>query len=66
MTDRQSKPETRQPSKEELEEVIVINGTPDQIAAAVLTGGAARREPARRSPEALAATAGRSTPRRDQ
>ena len=45
MTDRQSKPETRQPSKEELEEVIVIDATPEKIARAVLTGGAARREP---------------------
>ena len=45
MTDRQSKPETRQPSKEELEEIIEIDATPDQIARAVLTGGAPRREP---------------------
>ena len=45
MTDRQAKPETRQPSKEELEEVIEIDATPGQIAAAVLQGGAARREP---------------------
>ena len=44
MTDRQSKPETRQPSKEELEEVIVIDGTPEEIADAVLAGGAPRRE----------------------
>ena len=43
MTDLQTNPETRQPSKEELEEVIEIDATPDQIAAAVLTGGAARR-----------------------
>ena len=45
MTDRQAKPETRQPSKEQLEEVIEIDATPDQIATAVLTGGARRREP---------------------
>ena len=63
MTDRQTRPATHQPSKEELEEVITINATPDQSAAAVLTGGAARREPARLAPEAPAATAGRSTPR---
>ena len=44
MSDRQTKPETRQPSKEELEEVIKIDATPDEIARAVLTGGAARRE----------------------
>ena len=44
MTDRQAKPETHQPSKEELEEVIVIDATPDEIAAAVLAGGAPRRE----------------------
>lgn len=46
MTDPQAKPETRQPSKEELEEVIEIDATPDEIAAAVLAGGAPRREPA--------------------
>ena len=44
MTDRQAKPETHQPSKEELEEVIQIDATPDQIARAVLTGGVPRRE----------------------
>ena len=43
MSDRQTKPETRQPSKEELEEVIQIDATPDEIAAAVLAGGAPRR-----------------------
>ena len=40
MTYRQAKPKIRQPSKEELEEVIVIDG----IAAAVLAGGAPRGE----------------------
>lgn len=44
MTDRQDDPKTHQPSKEELEEVIVIDATPDEIAAAVLAGGAPRRE----------------------
>lgn len=52
MSDRQSRPETRQPSKEELEEVIVIDATPDEIAAALLTGGAPRRETTRSAPEA--------------
>ena len=46
--DRQTNPEARQPSKEELEEVIKIDATPDQLAAAVLTGGATRREPSER------------------
>ena len=40
--DRQAKPETRQPFIRG--EVILIDGTPDQIAAAVLAGGAPRRE----------------------
>lgn len=44
MTYRQAKPKIRQPSKEELEEVIVIDGTPDEIAAAVPAGGAPRGE----------------------
>ena len=44
MSDRQARLETHQPSKEKLEEVIEINATPDEIARAVLTGGAARRE----------------------
>ena len=43
--DRQTKTGTRQSSKEELEEVIKIDATPDQLAAAVLTGGTTRREP---------------------
>ena len=46
MTDRKAKPEAHQPSKEELEEVIEIDATPEQLARAVLTGGAPRREPA--------------------
>lgn len=44
MTDRQAKPKTRHPSKEELEELIVIAATLDEIAAAVPAGGAPRRE----------------------
>ncbi len=32
-------PETHQPTKAEMEEVIVVDGTPDEIAAAVLRGG---------------------------
>ena len=48
MSDRQTKPETRQPSKEELEEVIKIDATSDQLAVAVHTGGATRREPSER------------------
>ena len=44
MTDRQDDPRTRQPSKAELEEAIIIDATPDEIARAVLAGGAPRRE----------------------
>lgn len=36
-------PATHQPTKAEMEEVIMIDGTPDEIAAAVLRGGAPRR-----------------------
>lgn len=65
MSDRQSRPETHQPSREELEEPIKIDATPQQLAAALLAGGAARREPDRRgSAAAPAATAGRPAPRR--
>ena len=35
---------THQPTKAEMEEVIVIDGTPEEIAAAVLRGGAPRRK----------------------
>lgn len=64
MSDRQSRPETHQPSKEELEEPIVIDATMTQMARAMLSGGAARREPDRRgSAAAPAATAGRPAPR---
>ena len=38
-------PATHQPTKAEMEEVVVIDGTPEEIAAAVLRGGATRREP---------------------
>ena len=48
MTDRQDDPATHQPTKEEMEEVIVIDATPQEIATAMLTGGAPRREPKRR------------------
>ena len=37
-------PATHQPTKAEMEEVIVIDGTPEEIAAAVLRGGAAPRK----------------------
>ena len=47
----QTDPATRQPTKAELEELIVIDATPDQIAKAVLAGGAARRVPADNSRE---------------
>lgn len=36
-------PATHQPTKAEMEEVIVIDGKPDEIGAAVLRGGAHRR-----------------------
>ena len=38
-------PAAHQPTKAEMEERIVVRGTPDQIARAVLSGGAPRREP---------------------
>ena len=38
-------PATHQPTKAEMEEVIVIDGTPDRIAKAVLSEGMPRREP---------------------
>ena len=44
MSDRQTKPETRRPSKEEFEEVIVIDATPGEIAGAFLSGGAPQPE----------------------
>ena len=45
-------PATHQPTKTEMEEVIVIDGTPEEIAAAVLRGGAPRREtPRPKEPE---------------
>ena len=47
MSERQDKPETHQRSKEELEEVMRIDATPDQLAGAVLKGGTARQEPKR-------------------
>ena len=35
---------THQPTKAEMDEVIVIDGKPDEIAFAVLSGGAERKE----------------------
>lgn len=40
----QGPPATHQPTKAEMEEVIAIDGTPDEIAAAVLKGGASRKQ----------------------
>ena len=42
-------PATHQPTKAEMEEVIVIDGTPDEIAAAVVCGGASPRPKTRKS-----------------
>ena len=42
--ERARSPAIHQPTKAEMEETIVIDGTPDEIAAAVLLGGAPRRE----------------------
>ena len=44
-------PAIHQPTKAEMEEAIAIDGTPDEIAAAVLRGGAHRKEPAEPPPE---------------
>ncbi len=41
---RTASPATHQPTSAEMEEVIVIDGTPEEIAAAVLRGGAPRRQ----------------------
>jgi len=38
-------PAAHQPTKAEMEEVVKVRGTPDQIARAVLSGGVSRREP---------------------
>ncbi|MDE0391246.1 MAG: hypothetical protein OXI57_04160 [Rhodospirillales bacterium] len=45
MSGRQDKPESIQPTKEELAEAIRIDATADQLAAAVRKGGTARQEP---------------------
>ena len=42
---RRKPPNKHQPTKAEMEEVIVIPATLDQIAGAVLAGGAPRRDP---------------------
>ena len=44
--DPKANPAAHQPSKAEMGEVIVIDGAPDEIVFAVLSGGAARKEPA--------------------
>ena len=41
-------PASHQPNKAEMDEVIAIDATPDEIAARVLRGGAQRREPPNR------------------
>ena len=46
-----SPPAIHQPTKAEMEEVVVIDGTPNEIAAAVLHGGARRKEPVEPPPE---------------
>ena len=38
-------PSAHQPTKAEMEQVIAVLGKPDQIARAVLSGGAPRQEP---------------------
>ena len=47
MNNQTKTPNTHQPSKKEMEEVIVVDGTPEEIAATVLRGGAERKEPDR-------------------
>ena len=44
-TTRRKPPNKHQPTKAEMEEVIAVPGTLDQLASAVLVGGAPRREP---------------------
>ena len=50
MTDTRTKSPaaSHQPTKAEMEEVIVIDGTPEEIAAVVLSGGAPPRVPAKK------------------
>ena len=44
-------PATHQPTKAEMEEVVVIDSTPGEIAATVLHGGARKKEPSEPPPE---------------
>ena len=44
-------PAIHRPTKAEMEEVVVVGGTPDEIAAAVLRGGVPRKEATETSPE---------------
>ncbi len=46
-------PATHQPTKAEMEERMVVRGTPDQIMRAVLSDGAPQREPVQSSEESL-------------
>ena len=50
-TKRRKPPNKHQPKKAEMEEVIVIPATLDQLAGAVLAGGAPRREEERERAE---------------
>ena len=43
-SERVPNPATHQPTKAEMEEVIEIDGTPEEIAASALRGGALRKE----------------------
>lgn len=45
-------PAKHQPTQAEMEEPIQVDGTPEEIAAAVLQGGATRREPPGAKPDA--------------
>ena len=49
----QVEPCAYQPTKAEMEEVIAIDATPDEIAAAVLRGGAERQDSSKSGPEDL-------------
>ena len=54
MASKPTTPATHQPKQADMDEVIVIEATPDEIATAVLKGGAPRRERPSK-PESLSA-----------
>lgn len=56
--------ENQEPTQEEMEEFIVIDGTPEEIADALFSKGALKRSCASSNPEGGAGSAGSSARRR--